>query len=116
MPEGLSNASAGFQQFMNEVFSDMIDVCVVVYLNDILIYSNDTASHKKHVKKVLHCLQKHGLYVQADKYKFHTEKVEYLGYILLLGGLSMAADKIKVIQDWPKPHQVKNIQSFLHNQ
>ena len=53
MPFGLSNAPAVFQRFMNDVFSDMVDVCVVVYLDDILIYSADEASHKKHVKEVL---------------------------------------------------------------
>ena len=113
MPEGLSNAPAGFQRFMNYMFSNMIDVCIVVYLDDILIYSNDTASHRKHVKEALRRLRKHGLYARADKCEFHSQKVEYLGYILSPEGLSMAADKIKVIQDWPKPRKVKDIQSFL---
>jgi hypothetical protein len=113
MPFGLSNAPAVFQRFMNDVFSDMVDVCVVVYLDDILIYSNDTASHKKHVKEVLRRLRKHGLYARADKCEFHTEQVEYLGYVLSPEGLSMAADKVKVIQDWPEPRKVKDVQSFL---
>jgi Reverse transcriptase (RNA-dependent DNA polymerase) len=113
MPFGLSNAPAVFQRFMNDVFSDMVDVCVVVYLDDILIYSNDTASHKKHVKEVLRRLRKHGLYARTDKCEFHTEWVEYLGYVLSSEGLSMAADKVKVIQDWPEPRKVKDVQSFL---
>ena len=56
--EGLTNAPASFQQFMNDVFSDMIDVSVVVYLDDILIYSDNPADHRKHVKEVLQCLCK----------------------------------------------------------
>jgi hypothetical protein len=112
MPFGLSNAPAAFQR-MNDTFSDMIDVCVVVYLNDILIYSADTASHKKQVKEVLCCLRKAGLYAHADKCEFHTERVEYLGYILSPDGLSMAQDKIQTIRDWPEPQKVKDVQSFL---
>jgi hypothetical protein len=113
MPFGLSNAPAAFQRFMNDTFSDMIDVCVVVYLDDILIYSADTASHKKHVKEVLRRLRKPGLYARADKCEFHAESVEYLGYILSPDGLSMAQDKVQTIRDWPEPRKVKDVQSFL---
>jgi len=67
---------------MNEVFSDLIDVSVVVYLDDILIYSNNLAEHRKHVKEVLQRLRKHGLFARTNKCKFHVERVEYLGYIL----------------------------------
>ncbi|CAA7270379.1 unnamed protein product [Cyclocybe aegerita] len=113
MPFGLSNAPAAFQRFMNDIFLDLINVSVIVYLDDILIYSSDLASHKEHVKEVLQRLQKHGLYTWPDKCEWHTDRVEYLGYILSADGLSMAADKVKIIQDWPKPRKVKDIQSFL---
>jgi hypothetical protein len=62
MPFGLTNAPAAFQRFINEVFTDMLDICVVVYLNNILIYSVNMDDHQKHVHKVLCRLQKHGLY------------------------------------------------------
>jgi len=62
---------------------------------------------------VLKCLCKTGLYAKAEKYKFHSESVEYLGYILSPSGLIMSNDKIKIIQDWLEPIKVKNIQSFL---
>ncbi|CAA7268135.1 unnamed protein product [Cyclocybe aegerita] len=94
MPLSLSNAPAAFQRFMNNIFSDLIDISVIVYLDDILIYSSDLASHKEHVKEA-------------------PDRVEYLGYILSADGLSMAADKVKIIQDWPEPRKVKDIQSFL---
>ena len=71
MPFGLSNAPAAFQHFMNDIFADLLDMCVVIYLDDILIYSEDLASHKKHVHKVLKRLRKHGLYAQEDKCEFH---------------------------------------------
>ena len=113
MPFGLTNAPAAFQRFMNNIFSNLLDVCVVIYLNDILIYSNNMSEHHWHVKEVLKCLCKAGLYAKAEKYKFHSELVEYLGYILSPSGLTMSDNKIKIIQDWPESKKVKDIQSFL---
>ena len=103
IPEGLTNAPSAFQCFMNEVFSDLINVSVIVYLDDILIYSNNLAKHRKHVKEVLRWLRKHGLFARTNKCEFHAERVEYLGYILSPEGLSMDQAKVKTIQDWPKP-------------
>ena len=113
IPEGLSNAPAAFQRFMNDIFADMLDVCVVVYLDDILIYSSDKASHHKQVKEVLRRLRQHGLFAKPEKCVFDRDSVEYLGYILSPAGLTMAADKVQVIRDWPEPRKVKDIQSFL---
>jgi RNase H-like domain found in reverse transcriptase/Reverse transcriptase (RNA-dependent DNA polymerase) len=113
MPFGLSNTPAAFQRFMNDIFADLLDICVIIYLDDILIYSEDLASHKDHVHKVLKHLQKHGLYAQEDKCEFHKTLVEFLSFILTPKGLVMADDKVKTIQDWPEPRKVKDIQSFL---
>ena len=113
MPFGLSNAPAAFQRFVNEVFADLLDVCVVVYLDDILIYSDNPDEHRAHVREVLRRLRKHHLYARADKCEFHAESVEYLGYILSRDGLTMAESKIKAILDWPEPRKVRDIQSFL---
>ena len=113
MPFGLTNAPAAFQQFMNDIFSNLLDVCVVIYLDDILIYSNNMSEHHWHIKEVLKHFHKTGLYVKAEKCEFHSESVEYLGYILSPSGLTMSDNKIKIIQDWPEPKKVKNIQSFL---
>jgi len=71
------------------------------------------SEHHRHVKEVLKCLRKAGLYAKAEKCEFHSESVEYLGYILSPSGLTMSDDKIKIIQDWPEPKKVKDIQSFL---
>jgi len=65
------------------------------------------------VKEVLKHLCKAGFYTKAEKYEFHSESVEYLGYILFPSGLTMSDNKIKIIQDWPEPKKVKDIQSFL---
>jgi len=98
---------------MNDVFSDLLDVCVVVYLDDILIYSDDITQHRSHVKEVLKRLRKVELYVKAEKCKFHSDSVEYLGYVLSPSGLTMSDAKVKTIQEWPEPKKVNDIQSFL---
>ena len=97
MPFGLTNAPVAFQQFMNDIFSDLLDVCVMIYLDDVLIYSNNMSKHHRHVKEVLKCLRKAGLYTKAEKCEFHSESVEYLGYILSPSGLTMSDDKVKII-------------------
>jgi len=84
---------------MNDIFSDLLDVCVMIYLDDILIYSNNMSKYCLHIKEVLRCLCKAGLYTKVEKYKFHSESVEYLGYILSPSGLTMSNNKVKIIQD-----------------
>ena len=79
---GLSNGPAAFQRVMNDIFSDMLDVSVIVYLDDILIYSDDMTKHKAHVKEVLWRLQANGLYASPSKCEVHKDTVEYLGFIL----------------------------------
>ena len=85
----------------------------MIYLDDILIYLNNISKYHWHVKKILKCLHKTGLYAKAEKYEFHSESVEYLGYILSPSGLTMSDNKVKIIQDWLEPKKVKDIQSFL---
>ena len=113
MPLDLTNAPAAFQQFMNDIFSDLLDVYVMIYLDDILIYLNNMSEHHWHVKEVLKHLCKAGLYAKTEKCEFHSELVKYLRYILSPSGLTMSDNKIKIIQDWPEPKKVKDIQSFL---
>ena len=97
MPFGLTNAPAAFQWFMNDIFSNLLDVCVIIYLDDILIYSNNMSKHHQHVKEVLKYLCKTGLYTKAEKCKFHSELIDYLGYILSPSGLTISDDKVKII-------------------
>ena len=113
MPFGLTNAPAAFQRFVNTIFANMLDVSVVIYLDDILIYSGDMDSHQQHVREVLHHLRLHGLFAKPEKCEFHSDSVEYLGYQLSPEGLTMSLDKIQTISDWPEPRKVKDIQSFL---
>jgi len=82
---------------MNDMFSDLLDVCIVVYLDDILIYSNDIMQYQSHIKEILKRLQKAKLYVKAEKCKFHSDSMEYLGYVLSPSGLTMSDAKVKTI-------------------
>ncbi|SJL04356.1 uncharacterized protein ARMOST_07722 [Armillaria ostoyae] len=91
----------------------MLDVSIVVYLDNILIYSNNPMEHRKHVCEVLHRLRANRLYCKGSKCKFHQDSMEYFGYILSPEGLHMCEDKVKAILDWPVPQKVKDIQSFL---
>src|SRR5882724_6196923 len=113
MPEGLTNAPAAFQRFMNNIFVDMIDFIAIIYLDDILIYLDNITEHKAHVREVLRRLCANGLFVHADKCEFHITSCEYLGYMLSPEGLTMAPYKVQIIQDWPEPQKVKDVQSFL---
>ena len=113
MPSGLTNAPAGFQCFLNTIFADLLDVFVIIYLDDILIFSLNEEDHVKHVSEVLFRLRKHNLFAKGGKCVFHTDSVEYLSHIIGPGGLQMDLGKVKIIQDWPEPKKVKDIQSFL---
>jgi hypothetical protein len=97
MPFRLTNSLAVFQQFMNDILGDMLDICVVIYLDDILIYSDNLKEHKEHVQELLCHLQKHRLFAKAEKCEWHKDSVEFLGYILLNQGLTMPNDKVKII-------------------
>ena len=84
---------------MNDIFSNLLDVCVVIHLDDILIYSNNISKYCWHIKEVLKYLCKAGFYTKVEKYKFHFKSVEYLGYIFFSSSLTMSNNKVKIIQD-----------------
>ena len=90
MPFCLTNASTAFQQFINDIFLDLLDVCVMIYLDNILIYSNNMSKYHWYVKEVLKCLCKASLYAKAEKCEFYSKSVEYLGYILSSSSLTMS--------------------------
>ncbi|SNX83759.1 uncharacterized protein MEPE_02467 [Melanopsichium pennsylvanicum] len=113
MPFGLCNAPATFQRLMNHVLSDLLDVSVIVYLDDILVFSDNEADHHHHVCQVLDRLRKHQLYCAPDKCEFHTDSVEFLGYLVSPDGLSMDPTKVSTVLEWPPPQSIRQIQVFL---
>src|SRR5882724_9765999 len=98
---------------MNDIFANIIDVIVIIYLDDILIYSNNISEHKLHIREVLCRLCTNRIFACADKCEFHVTSCKYLRYMLSPKGLTMSLYKFQVIQDWPVPQKVKDIQSFL---
>ena len=113
MPFGLSNAPSAFQRFINEIFLDLLDIYVVIYLDDILIYSDNLEEHKDYIKEILEWLQRHKLYTSPIKCFFHQHEIEFLGFILSPGELWMDSKKVQTIIEWPTPHWVRDIQAFL---
>ncbi|CCO36088.1 hypothetical protein RSOLAG1IB_11825 [Rhizoctonia solani AG-1 IB] len=113
MTFGLTNAPAAFQYFMNDLFQDLLDVYVIIYLDDILIFSKNEVEHKFHVHNVLQHLETAQLFCKGSKCKFHCTRVEYLGIIVSDQGFSLDKLKIQAVQDWPVPTTVKQVQSFL---
>ncbi|KAL0154168.1 hypothetical protein M9458_050526, partial [Cirrhinus mrigala] len=109
----LRSAPSIFQTFMNEVFREFLHLFVVVYPDDILIYSRNLAEHRQHVQQVLHKLCEHSLYLKLEKCEFHQPSVQFLGYVINAEGVQMDQGKVSAIQEWPQPHTVKELQRFL---
>jgi transposase InsO family protein len=113
MPFGLVNAPSTFQHFVNDVFHDLLDVCVVVYLDDILVYSKSPDQHQGHVCQVLQRLREHKLFAKLEKCEFAVPQVEFLGFIVSAKGIEMANSKVDAILEWQPPSNVKSVQRFL---
>ncbi|KAG5735334.1 hypothetical protein E4T56_gene11036 [Termitomyces sp. T112] len=113
MPFRMTNSPATFQYFMNNIFHNMNDVFVIVYLDDILIYLNLPAEHSEHVHRVLEQLREYHLHAKPEKCSFHTAEVKYLGVIITPDGVRMDPAKVDAILNWPSPRNVKEVQSFL---
>ncbi|KAL0200281.1 hypothetical protein M9458_003468, partial [Cirrhinus mrigala] len=113
MPYGLSVSPSVFQTFLNEVFREFLHRFVVVYIDDILIYSRNMAEHRQHVQQVLQKLRHHQLYLKLEKCEFHKSSVQFLGYNINSEGVLMDQGKVDAIQNWPQPDSIKALQRFL---
>lgn len=113
MPFGLTNAPASFQHMINTILREFIDKFVVVYLDDILIYSKTLEEHKQHVASVLSKLQEANLLVSPEKSEFHQRKVTFVGYVISPGEIRMEDSKIAAVRDWPTPTNATEVRSFL---
>ena len=113
MPFGLINTPATFQGMMNTMLRNFLDQGVVVYLNDIVIYSKNEEEHVDLVKKVLAQLEDYDLAVLTTKSVFHVIEVEFLGYIVAVDGVTMSERNVQSIRDWKHPRSVKEVQIFI---
>ncbi|GBG74143.1 hypothetical protein CBR_g17856 [Chara braunii] len=113
MPFGLTNAPATFQSLMDKVLREQIGRFVVVYLDDILIFSKSMEKHLKHLEEVLAILKKTQLHLNLEKSEFGRDSVIYLGHRLSVAGLEPEATNIEVIRDWLEPVNIRELRSFL---
>src|SRR5437762_14093701 len=91
----------------------LLDVTCIIYLDDILIYSCNSAAHTQHVKEVLQKLRQYNLYAKLSKYQFSITQTDFLGYILHLDRVAMELSRVKTIEEWPEPQNYRDIQVFL---
>ena len=113
MPFSLTNAPASMQAYANDCLRDYLDLFCIVYLDDILIYSNTLEKHVSHIRQVLTCLREYGLSCKREKCEFYTSSLSFLGFVISPSGISMDPDHIAAIVEWPAPKNVHHIQVFL---
>jgi hypothetical protein len=113
MPFRICNAPATFMRVMKYVFRPLIDDFVIVYLDDILIFSKSWEDHVNHCRKVLNVLENEKLCLNMSKCEFGKTYLVYLGYIVGGGELKIDPSKVEVIMEWPKPNNVTEVGSFL---
>ncbi len=113
MSFGLTNAPAFFMYLMNFVFMMELDVCVVVFIDDILVYSKNEEEHAKHLRIILDRLREHQLYAKLNKCQFWLKEVSFLGHVLSAKGVAVDPSKVQEVLDWKSPTSVSEIRSFL---
>ena len=112
MSFGLTNAPATFN-LMQDIFRPYLDDFVLVFFDDILVYSKSEEEHEAHVRKVLELLREYELYAKKSKCTFYTSHVEYLGFIVSEEGISVNPAKVRDIVEWPEPKNVSEVRGFL---
>jgi hypothetical protein len=113
MPFGLTNAPAVFMDLMNRVFKPHLDQFVVVFIDDILIYSKDEIEHEEHLRCILETLRNHQLYAKFKKCEFWLREVAFLGHVISKEGVRVDPKKIEAVEKWPAPTSVTEVRSFL---
>ena len=113
MSFGLTNAPAYFMSMMNKVFMEFFDKFVVVFIDDILVYSKNEEEHNEHLRSVLEKLRKHQLYAKFSKCEFWLKEVGFLGHVISGEGIAVDPTKVDTVTKWEAPTTVGEIRSFL---
>ena len=111
---GLTNSPATFQHMMDDIFVDLVQQgVVIVYMDDILVFTKTLEEHRRVVKEVLRRLRQHRLYLKAEKCKFEVQEIDFLGLIIKNGTVAMDPIKTKAVREWPTPDNLKKTRSFM---
>ena len=113
MPFGLTNAPAAFMDLINRVFRPYVDQFVVVFMDDILVYSKDAKEHEQHLRIVIETLREKKLYAKLSKCDFWIKEVSFLGHIVSVKGIRVDPIKIDVVVNWKPPRNVTKVRIFL---
>ena len=113
MPFGLSNAPGTFQAHVNAALSDLLDISCIVFIDDILIFSQSQEEHVRHVQQVLERLGDRKLYCKLSKCEFFKDQVGFLGFVVGPEGVQMEPERVQVIQEWPEPQSIHDIRVFI---
>ena len=113
MPFGLCNAPATFQALMNDVLCPFLRRFVLVFFDDILIYSSSWVDHLRHLRAMLTVLQQHQLFIKRSKCAFGASSIAYLGHVISDAGVAMDPAKVQAVADWPQPRSARAVRGFL---
>nr|GEY44251.1 putative reverse transcriptase domain-containing protein [Tanacetum cinerariifolium] len=113
MPFGLTNALAVFMDLMNRIFHEYLDKFIIVFIEDILVYSKSEEEHEQHLRIVLEILRQKKLYAKFLKCEFWLKQVAFLGHIVSVDGITIDPSKVEAITKWPRPTTVTEVRSFL---
>jgi hypothetical protein len=113
VPFGLSNSPVVFMSLMNGVFRDYLNKFVIIFLDDIMVYSRTKEEHKQHLRMVLQVLRENQLYAKLSKCLFYQERIHYLGHIISKDGIAVDPKKIEAIRECSTPRNVTEVRSFM---
>lgn len=109
MPFGLTNAPAAFQRMINDVLREFFDACCIVYLDDILVYSQNVTENTQHVTRILQKLDDANLRLKDTKCELHVKETKFLGFNVSNNGLSLDAGRIQAVTEWQRPSNIKDV-------
>ena len=113
MPFGLTNAPATFRRNMDDLLRPFIKKCIIVYLDDIFIFSRSWEEHVKQLWQVFNTLKQHQLYLHMEKCSFAMTNIKYLGYVIDSTDIHVDPEKVQILKDWPIPQNLHELRSFL---